>query len=159
RHMRQIGLRQVSVTATKRHPVVRGEWRMAAGRPTILIYGHFDVQPVDPVGAWRSPPFEPVVRGDRLYGRGASDDKVQLVGHPKAIESLLNNEGKLPVNVICLFDGAEEIGSPNLAEFLKRNSRELRADAAVVSDTRMLGPARPALHYAERGALSAELEV
>ena len=86
RHMRQIGLLRVSVIATKGHPVVRGEWRMAPGRPTILIYGHFDVQPVDPVGAWHSPPFEPVVRGDRLYGRGASDDKGQLFIHLKAIE-------------------------------------------------------------------------
>jgi acetylornithine deacetylase/succinyl-diaminopimelate desuccinylase-like protein len=159
KHMRQIGLQQVKVIPTKRHPIVLGEWKMAAGRPTILIYGHFDVQPADPLDAWHSPPFEPTVRGDRLYGRGASDDKGQLFIHLKAIESLLKTAGRLPVNVICLFEGEEEIGSPNLPAFLARNSCRLRADLAVVSDTRMLGPNRPALHYAERGALSAELEI
>ena len=158
-HMRQIGLKKTRVIATKRHPLVYGEWRHAPGKPTILIYGHFDVQPVDPLEAWKSPPFDPQVRGEHLYGRGSCDDKGQLFLHLKAVEALLKTEGKLPVNVRCLFEGEEEIGSPNLPAFLSRNANELRSDAAVVSDTRMLGPDRPAIHYAERGALSAEIEV
>ena len=159
RHLKQVGLQRVRLISTKGHPLVYGEWRRAPQRPTILVYGHFDVQPADPVSAWRSPPFDPTVRGDKLYGRGACDDKGQLFVHLKAIESLLRTAGKLSVNVRCLFDGEEEIGSPNLPAFLSRHAKRLRADVAVVSDTRMLGPDRPALHYAERGALSAEVEV
>jgi acetylornithine deacetylase/succinyl-diaminopimelate desuccinylase-like protein len=159
KHAEQIGLEHVQLIPTRRHPLVYGEWRHARQRPTVLIYGHFDVQPVDPLKAWHSPPFEPQERGNRLYGRGACDDKGQLFIHLKAIESLLRTERKLPVNVRCLFEGEEEIGSPNLPSFLSQNAQNLHADVAAVSDTRMLGPNRPALHYAERGALSAELEV
>ena len=159
KHMRHVGLQRIKVIPTQRHPLVYGEWRNVSARPTVLIYGHFDVQPADPLNAWHSPPFDPQVRGENLYGRGACDDKGQLFLHLKAIESLLRTEGSLPVNVRCLFEGEEEIGSPNLPAFLARHANELRSNVAVVSDTRMLGPNRPALHYAERGALSAELEV
>ncbi len=159
KHMKQIGLERIAVIPTRRHPLIYAEWRRAGGRPTVLIYGHFDVQPADPLNKWSSPPFDPQVRGNNLYGRGACDDKGQLFVHLKAIESFLRTNGRLPVNVRCLFEGEEEIGSPNLPAFLERNAGELRADVAVMSDTRMLGPHRPAINYAERGALSLEIEV
>ena len=158
-HLRQIGLEHVSVVATPRHPLVYADWRRAPGRPTVLIYGHYDVQPADPLGEWRSPPFEPTVRGTDLYGRGASDDKGQMFTHVKAIESYLRTIGRLPVNVKCLFDGEEEVGSPSLMPFVALNQRALAADVAVLSDTRILAPDRPAITYALRGALSLELEV
>lgn len=159
RHMKHIGLEQVALIPTHRHPIVYGEWKHAASFPTVLIYGHFDVQPADPLIKWSSPPFDPQVRGNNLYGRGSCDDKGQLFVHLKAIESFLRTTSRLPVNVCCLFEGEEEIGSPNLPAFLERNARDLRADVAVMSDTRMLGPNRPAINYSERGALSVEIEV
>src|SRR5574338_105260 len=109
-HLRRIGLAQVTIIPTRRHPVVYAEWCHAPGRPTVLIYGHYDVQPVDPLSEWRSPPFEPIRRGNDLYGRGASDDKGQLFAHVKALEALLQTRGTLPLNVKCLFEGEEEIG-------------------------------------------------
>ena len=127
--------------------------------PTLLIYGHFDVQPADPLEAWQSPPFEPTVHGENLHGRGASDDKGQMFTHVKAIESVLRTAGALPVNVKCLFEGEEEIGSPHLPEFLQRYAGALAADVAVLSDNRMLGPDRPVLTELLRGGLSIELEV
>ena len=120
------------------------------------MYGHYDVQPADPVGAWSSPPFEPKQVGDRLVGRGASDDKAQMLAHVSAIESYVRTGDGPPVNVVCLFEGEEEIGSPSLGPFLLAN--RVRADAAVVSDTVMLAPDRPALTYALRGNLALELE-
>jgi acetylornithine deacetylase/succinyl-diaminopimelate desuccinylase-like protein len=157
--LRRTGLEDVSVIATRRHPVVHAAWKGATGRPTVLIYGHYDVQPVDPLGEWRSPPFEPTVRGKNLFGRGACDDKGQMFAHVKALESYLRTRRALPVNVKCLFEGEEEIGSPNLVPFVARNKEALAADVAVMSDTRMLAPDRPALNYAERGALYLELEL
>jgi acetylornithine deacetylase/succinyl-diaminopimelate desuccinylase-like protein len=125
----------------------------------LLIYGHYDVQPVDPLNQWRSPPFEPVIRGADLFGRGACDDKGQMFTHVKALEAYLETTATPPVNVKCLFEGEEEIGSPGLLPFVVRNQNLLAADAAVMSDTRMLGPGRPAINYAERGALYLELDV
>jgi acetylornithine deacetylase/succinyl-diaminopimelate desuccinylase-like protein len=127
--------------------------------PTILIYGHYDVQPVDPVQQWLTGPFDPAVRDNDLYARGASDDKGQLFIHLKAIEAYLKTSGKLPVNVKLLLEGEEEIGSPNLGRFLERNRLALAADAAVISDTRMLGPDRPAITYGLRGQLGLQLTV
>ena len=158
-HLRQIGLESVEVISTTSHPIVCGEWQHAPGKPTVLIYGHYDVQPVDPISDWHSPPFEPTVRGNDLYGRGASDDKGQMFTHIKALEAYLRTSGKLPVNVKCLFEGEEEIGSPNLLPFFARNRDRLTADVAVLSDMWILGPNRPAITYAMRGALSLELEV
>jgi len=157
--LKQIGMAGVQVIATPRHPLVYAEWNRAPGRPTVLVYGHYDVQPPDPLQEWTTPPFEPTVRGPHLYGRGACDDKGQLFAHVKALESCLKTTGRLPVNVKCLFEGEEEIGSPNLKPFLERHARALAADAAVMSDTRMLGPDRPALTYSLRGGLSLEIEV
>lgn len=159
-HLRRIGLEHVRIVPTSRHPIVYASWQHARGRPTILIYGHYDVQPPEPLEEWRTPPFEPVVRGNNLYGRGACDDKGQLFTHVKALESYLKTERKLPVNVKCVFEGEEELGaSPGLETFVKRNQSALRADAALMSDTRMLGPGRPALGYSQRGNLRFELEV
>jgi acetylornithine deacetylase/succinyl-diaminopimelate desuccinylase-like protein len=124
----------------------------------VLIYGHYNVQPAEPLGAWRSPPFEPEVRGGCLYGRGASDDKGPLFAHITALEQLLRAGGP-PVNVVCLFEGEEEIGSPSLPALLERRRADLRADVAVMSDTRFLAPGRPALIYGLRGALGLELEL
>jgi acetylornithine deacetylase/succinyl-diaminopimelate desuccinylase-like protein len=158
-HLKGIGMAGVRVIATPRHPIVYAEWKGAPGRPTVLIYGHYDVQPPDPLKEWTTPPFEPMVRGPYLYGRGACDDKGQLFAHVKALERFLKTAGRLPVNVKCLFEGEEEIGSPSLKTFLERHARDLKADAAVMSDTRMLGPDRPALTYSLRGGLSLEIEV
>jgi acetylornithine deacetylase/succinyl-diaminopimelate desuccinylase-like protein len=158
-HLRRIGLDHARVLPTERHPLVYAAWRHAPARPTVLIYGHYDVQPPDPLNEWQSPPFEPTVRGQDLYGRGACDDKGQMFTHVKALEAYLKAEGRLPVNVKCLFEGEEEIGSPSLSPFLKRNRRALAANVAVMSDMPIPAPDRPALTYAMRGALNLELEV
>jgi acetylornithine deacetylase/succinyl-diaminopimelate desuccinylase-like protein len=157
-HLRSLGLERVRVLATGGNPVVLAESRTAPGRPTLLVYGHYDVQPADPPGAWTSPPFEPVVRGGALYGRGSSDDKGQLFVHLKAVESYVRTGG-LPVNVVILLDGEEEIGSPSLGHFVERQRESLRADTAVVSDSDMLGRGRPALTTALRGLLAFDLEL
>jgi acetylornithine deacetylase/succinyl-diaminopimelate desuccinylase-like protein len=157
--LRRCGMQRVALLPTPRHPIVYAEWRHAADRPTVLIYGHYDVQPVDPLNAWRTPPFEPTIRGASLYGRGASDDKGQLFCHVAALESYLQTTGRLPTNVVCVFEGEEEIGSLHLAAFLKRYRRAFAADVAVVSDTRFLAAGRPAITYALRGGLGLEIEV
>jgi acetylornithine deacetylase/succinyl-diaminopimelate desuccinylase-like protein len=158
-HLRHIGLDRVRVIPTRGNPIVYASWLRAPGRPTLIIYGHYDVLPGEPLRQWRTPPFDPTVLDDNLHGRGASDDKGQLFSHLKAIESYLSTERALPANVKCIFEGEEEIGSPHLTSFITRNRRALRADAAVISDTRMLAPDRPAISYAQRGGLRAELEV
>jgi len=157
-HLRRIAMEHVKVIPTRGHPVIYADHCHLPGGPTVLVYGHYDVQPVDPLGEWQSPPFEPTVRGEDLYGRGACDDKGQMFVHVKALESCLKSQGTLPVNVKCLFEGEEEIGSPNVIPFVARNRRALAADAAVASDTQMLGPSHPAISYAERGSLNLELE-
>jgi acetylornithine deacetylase/succinyl-diaminopimelate desuccinylase-like protein len=158
-HLRRIGLDPVRVVSTRGNPIVYGAWRRASRSPTLLIYGHYDVLPGEPLNEWKTPPFTPVVVGSNLYGRGASDDKGQMFCHLKALESFLASEGKLPINVKCLFEGEEEIGSPHLSRFIASHGNALRADAAVISDTRMIAPDRPAISYAQRGGLRAELEV
>jgi acetylornithine deacetylase/succinyl-diaminopimelate desuccinylase-like protein len=159
-HLRSIGMEQVRILLTRRHPIVYAAWQHARGRPTILIYGHYDVQPPEPLHHWRTPPFDPIVKNNNLYGRGACDDKGQLFTHVKALESYLRTDRTLPVNVKCIFEGEEELGgSPGLEAFVKRNQTALRADAAVMSDTRMLGPGRPAIGYAQRGNIRFEVQV
>jgi acetylornithine deacetylase/succinyl-diaminopimelate desuccinylase-like protein len=159
-HLHRVGLENVQVVPTNRHPIVYATWLHAPGRPTLLIYGHYDVQPPEPLSEWRTPPFDPAVRGNNLYGRGACDDKGQLFAHIKALESYLKTERTLPVNVKCIFEGEEELGgSSGLQRFISRNQRGLRADAAVMSDTRMLGPDQPAIGYSQRGNVRFELEV
>jgi acetylornithine deacetylase/succinyl-diaminopimelate desuccinylase-like protein len=158
-HLQHIGLERVRVIPTKGHPIVYAAWQRTPARPTVLIYGHYDVLPGEPLREWRTPPFSPTIRDGNLHGRGASDDKGQLFSHIKAIESYLSTERALPVNLKCIFEGDEEIGSPHLTSFIARNKRALRADAAVISDTRMLAPDRPAISYAQRGGLRAELKI
>jgi acetylornithine deacetylase/succinyl-diaminopimelate desuccinylase-like protein len=155
--LERIGLHEVRVEPTARHPIVWARRRGPPGRPTVLIYGHYDVQPVEPLAAWRSPPFEPVVRDGALLGRGASDDKGQLFVHVKALEALLRTGAGPPVSVICAFEGSEEVGSPGFEDFVARHGDALRCDAVVISDTTMLGPRRPALIYGLRGSLSLEV--
>jgi acetylornithine deacetylase/succinyl-diaminopimelate desuccinylase-like protein len=158
-HLRRVGLEHVRVIKTARHPLVYADWLRARGRPTVLVYGHYDVQPADPLPSWTTPPFGAVIRGSALYGRGACDDKGQMLAHVKAIECLLAENRELPVNIKCLFEGEEEIGSPNLFPFLARNRRALAADVAVISDTAAAGPERPAITYTLRGGLGIELSV
>ena len=152
-------MQRVRVIPTRGNPIVVASWRRGSTRPTLLIYGHYDVLPGEPLGQWRTPPFSPTVEGADLHARGAADDKGQLFSHVKALECYLKAERDLPVNVKCIFEGEEEIGSPHLTSFIERNRGALRADAAVISDTRMLAPDRPAVSYAQRGGLRAELEV
>lgn len=158
-HLKHIGMQQVKVIPTRGNPIVFASWHRNHALPTILIYGHYDVLPGEPRREWRTPPFEPAILRNHLHARGASDDKGQLFTHIKAIESYLATDTHLPVNVKCIFEGEEEIGSPNLDPFILRNRRALAADAAVISDTRMLAADRPAISYSQRGGLRAELEV
>jgi acetylornithine deacetylase/succinyl-diaminopimelate desuccinylase-like protein len=158
-HLSCIGFPKVQIFHTPLHPIVCAFSHYHPRRPTLLIYGHYDVQPIDPLKEWKSPPFSPVVRGENLYARGASDDKGQLFLHVKAAESYLRACGSPPINLKCVFEGEEEIGSPHFADFVSRNGSALRADFAVISDTRMLGPNRPVITYSERGLLSCELSV
>ena len=158
-HLQTLDPDVLRLVPTHRHPIVHAAWRGALrGGPTVLIYGHYDVQPAEPLEKWLSPPFTPVVRGDYIYGRGASDNKGQMFAHVKAIESFVETTAGLPVNVTCLFEGEEEIGSPSLAPFINASRSELAADCAVVSDMQIPGPRRPAITYALRGGLSVEIE-
>jgi acetylornithine deacetylase/succinyl-diaminopimelate desuccinylase-like protein len=158
-HLRKIGMPSVRLVDTKKHPIVYVESDLVPNRKTVLVYGHYDVQPAEPLSEWRLPPFEPKVIGNNLYGRGSSDDKGQLLIHVKALEAFLRAGPGLPVNVKCVFDGEEEIGSPNLRSFLEANKAILASDFAVLSDTRFRGPGRPALVYSLRGSLNLELSV
>lgn len=158
-HLWSLGSSDVRIFPTPRHPVVYAHWVSAPTRPTVLIYGHYDVQPADPIGEWRSPPFSPEVRDGNIYGRGACDDKGQMFAHVKAIECLLQTNRRLPVNVTCIFEGEEEISSPHLQSFITANRHLLRADVAVMSDMPIAGPGQPAITYALRGSLGLELEV
>lgn len=159
--MGAIGLERVEVIVGPSGAAanVYGEWCRAPGRPTILLYGHYDVQPPGPGTTWRHPPFGAVVADGYLHGRGASDDKGQLLTHLAAIEAWLGVCGRLPVNVKVWLEGEEEIGSPNVGSFLDRERGRLRCDAVLVSDTQMLGPTRPAIVYGLRGLAGVEVEV
>lgn len=158
-HLQKIGLERIAVISAGGHPVVYAEHCHASGNPTVLIYGHYDVQPADPLSEWHSAPFEPVIRGDCLYGRGASDNKGQLFVYVKALEAFLQSSQELPVNVKCLFEGEEEIGSPHLPAFMMANRQLLAADYAVLSDTQIPLARQPAITYALRGSIDFELEV
>ncbi|MSR22502.1 MAG: dipeptidase [Gemmatimonadetes bacterium] len=145
---------------TAGHPLVLGEWRKAgAGAPTLLIYGHYDVQPAEPLELWTSPPFEPVTREGRIYARGAADDKGQIFLHLKALELLLRDQGYLPVNVVVLIEGEEEISSPHLLPFVEASRERLAADAVLISDSAMFAADRPSLLYSLRGIAYFELRV
>ncbi len=157
--LERIGLERVELYKTPRHPIVYAERCPHENRPTILIYGHYDVQPPDPLNLWDSPPFEPTIRNHRVYARGASDDKGQSFTHLKAIEAYLQTGTELPVNVKILLEGEEEIGSPNLVPFIKEHREMLECDMVVISDTAMFGKNQPSLTYGLRGLAYMEVEV
>ena len=159
-HLRRIGLHNVRLIESDIHPLVYADWLDAGGdAPTVLCYGHFDVQPVDPLEKWSSPPFEPTLRGDDLYARGASDDKGQTFIHVKAIEALLATTGRLPVNVKLLIEGEEEFGGKTIEHYVKTHQQELACDAVLISDTHILSPSQPSIIYGLRGMWAAEVTV
>jgi acetylornithine deacetylase/succinyl-diaminopimelate desuccinylase-like protein len=149
--MRRIGLQNVRLEETPGHPVVYGEWLGAPGAPTILFYGHYDVQPVDPLHLWTSPPFEATIRDGEIYARGAADDKGQVFMHFKAVEAHLKQQGKLPVNMKFLIEGEEEVGSANLDNFIQSHKDLLKADVVVISDSPMFDRGIPSICYGLRG--------
>lgn len=158
--LRRIGLETVEVIPTAGHPIVYAEWLKAgANAPTVLIYGHYDVQPAELSDGWAHEPFEPVERDGKLYARGSSDDKGQVFAHVKAIEALLAAEGTLPVNVKLLIEGEEEVSSLHLGEFVSANIDRLRADVCVISDGAILNQGQPSIVYALRGLVYMEIEV
>ncbi len=164
-HLLDIGMTRVVMHKTPGHPIVYGEWLSAPGAPTVLIYGHYDVQPAEPSDPndarekWNTSPFEPTVIDGNLYARGAADDKGQVFAHLKAVESLLKTDGKLPVNIKFLIEGEEEISSPNLDPFIESHQELLRADVCVISDSHILATDRPVIVYALRGLIYTEIEV
>jgi len=157
--LKEAGLENVSIDETDGHPAVYADWLHAEGKPTILVYGHYDVQPVDPLELWDSAPFDPEIRENKLYARGASDDKGQVFMHIKAVEALMKNSGSLPVNVKFLIEGEEEVGSPNLEKYIVENKAKLAADIIVISDTGMQGPGQPAVCYGLRGLCGVQVDV
>ncbi|MGC8839254.1 MAG: dipeptidase [Anaerolineae bacterium] len=159
-YLRGMGMSQVEVVPTGGHPLVYGAW-LGAGpeAPTLLVYGHYDVQPVDPLEEWQSPPFEPVVRGESLYARGASDNKGQVMAVLGAAEAYLKTSGRLPLNLKVLVEGEEEITSPHLGEAIRRDRARFAAHAVLICDEAILDPQTPLLMYGLRGTLSLEVEV
>jgi len=152
------GCQETAVWPTDGHPIVFGSYRSADSAPTILAYGHYDVQPEDPVEGWESPPFEPTVRDGRLFARGAVDDKGQLYVHVKALETWLATCGSCPVNIIYLIEGEEEVGSPNVGKVVRENIDKLACDAVVISDTSMFAPGLPSLCYGLRGMAYCQID-
>ncbi|HCA80237.1 MAG TPA: dipeptidase [Bacteroidetes bacterium] len=158
-HLKAIGLEHVQVMETAGHPLVYADWLGAPEAPTVLLYGHYDVQPVDPVELWSSPPFEATIREGNIYGRGAVDDKGQVFAHFKAFEAYLKNTGKLPLNVKVLVEGEEEIGSEHLDAFVKEHADLLKADLVLISDSDMFARGVPSVCYGLRGLAYMEVEV
>jgi acetylornithine deacetylase/succinyl-diaminopimelate desuccinylase-like protein len=158
-HLRALGITSVEILPTDGHPVVYGEWLGAAsGAPTVLIYGHYDVQPAEPLELWHSQPFQPEVRGENLYGRGASDMKGQVMAALDAVEAAFQS-GSLPINLKFLIEGEEEVGSPNLEKFIAENQKKLSSDFALNPDTGMIAPDLPTITYALRGLAYFEVRV
>jgi acetylornithine deacetylase/succinyl-diaminopimelate desuccinylase-like protein len=158
-HMRTVGMQNIQIFETKGHPVVYSEWMGAPGKPTVLFYGHYDVQPVDPLNLWTSPPFEATIRGENLYARGSADDKGQVFIHLKAIEAYMKNGGSLPVNLKMIVEGEEEVGSENLDDFVKGHKDLLKADLVLISDSSMFAKGVPSVCYGLRGLSYMEVEV
>jgi acetylornithine deacetylase/succinyl-diaminopimelate desuccinylase-like protein len=157
--LRAIGVEHVEVHETGRHPIVYGDWLHAAGAQTAIVYGHYDVQPVDPLDLWESPPFEPIVRDGRILARGAADDKGQIMIHVRAVEALLATAGRLAVNLKFVFEGEEESGSEHLDEWLAANHDRLAADVAVISDSGFFDGNRPAITIGLRGLSACQIDV
>lgn len=158
-HLSDIGLDRAQVMDTEGHPIVHAEWLKADGAPTVLVYGHYDVQPVDPLDEWDSPPFEPTERDGFLYGRGTSDDKGQLFAQLKAIEALLKTEGGLPVNIKVLLEGEEESGSPSLFDYVEAHKEMLAADSVAICDGMMHSREQPTITVGLRGLVRGRIDV
>jgi acetylornithine deacetylase/succinyl-diaminopimelate desuccinylase-like protein len=158
-HMRGIGLQNVQIMPTQGHPVVYADWLGAPGKPTVLIYGHYDVQPPEPLELWTSPPFQATVRGDDLFARGASDDKGQTFIHLKAVEAFITTQGALPVNVKFLIEGEEEIGSEHLEGFVRDHAAMLKADLVLISDSSMFAKGVPSICYGLRGLAYMQIDL
>ena len=157
--LQSAGFKTVQVIPTSLHPLVYAESLEVPGKPTILFYGHYDVQPAEPLDLWTSPAFEPTVRNGNLFGRGTADDKGQVHIHLKAFESLRDVNGKLPINVKVLIEGEEEVGSVSLWDYVQKNKEKLKADALVVSDTSMLAKGVPSITYGLRGLNYYQIEL
>jgi acetylornithine deacetylase/succinyl-diaminopimelate desuccinylase-like protein len=155
----RIGLQNVRLMDTPGNPVVYGDWLNSAGAPTILFYGHYDVQPVDPLDLWTTPPFEAAVRDGEIYARGAADDKGQVFMHIKAVEAHLKQSGRLPLNIKFLIEGEEEVGSAHLDEFVRAHKADLAADVVVISDSPMFARGVPSICYGLRGLVYFQLDV
>jgi acetylornithine deacetylase/succinyl-diaminopimelate desuccinylase-like protein len=158
-HIRAIGLKNVQIFPTPGHPIVYSEWLDAPGRPTVLIYGHYDVQPAEPLELWTSPPFEATIRGENLYARGSSDDKGQIFIHLKSIEAYMRNVGSLPVNVKLVIEGEEEIGSEHLEGFVREHKDLLKADLVLISDSSMFAKGVPSICYGLRGLAYMQIDL
>ena len=152
------GLEHIEIIPTAKHPLVYADWLHAPGMPTVLCYGHYDVQPPDPLELWKSPPFEPTIRDGNLYARGSADDKGQMYMHIKAVEALRAVNGKLPVNVKFLIEGEEEVGGTSIAKYVVENRAKLKADVALVSDTALYAEGIPTLCIGLRGLVYTEIE-
>ena len=157
--MTAIGFPKATVIATDNHPLVYGEWLEDPTLPTLLVYGHFDVQPVDPLEEWRTPPFQPTIKEGNIYCRGASDDKSQIVLVLAALEAWAETTGHLPVNIKVLLEGEEEAGGASIADFVEKNSRQLQTDAVLICDTPMINPDQPCLITGLRGIIYTEVNV
>src|SRR5919107_3661403 len=149
--MRRIGMQNVRLIETPGNPVVYGDWLGAEGAPTILFYGHYDVQPVDPVNLWTSPPFEATIRDGEIYARGSADDKGQVFMHIKAVEAFMKQAGSLPLNIKFFIEGEEEVGSVHLDQFVRKHKQDLAADVVVISDSPMFDRGIPSICYGLRG--------
>src|SRR5579871_6733445 len=152
------GLAQAQLIEGEGNPLVYAEWLGAPGKPTLLFYGHYDVQPPDPLDEWSSPPFEPSVRDQNIYARGSSDDKGQTYIQLKAVEGFLKSLGRLPVNIKFLIEGEEEVGGEHIEAFVPKNPEKLRADAAIICDTEMFAPELPTITTGLRGLVYTEVE-
>ncbi len=158
--MREAGLQAERIDTAGHHPLVYAEWLGAPGKPTVLFYGHYDVQPVDPIELWRNPPFEPTVEGDKLVARGATDDKGQSYAHLKGVAALLAERGRLPVNVKFLVEGEEEAGGEAIDAYVKQDGgKRLAADCVVISDSSLFAPGQPSLIYGLKGLCYMEIKV
>lgn len=157
--LRTAGIEHVEILPTGGHPVVYGDWLHAGDKPTIMIYGHFDTQPVDPLDLWDDPPFEPTIKDDRVYARGASDDKGNMLAPIIAAEAILKCNGKLPVNLKFLFEGQEEIGSPQLPEWVAAQKERLACDLVVSADGGQWGEDQPAILTSLRGICALQIDV
>src|ERR1700720_2164029 len=157
--LKRIGMEHVEVIPTAGHPLVYGDWLHATGKPTVLCYGHYDVQPPDPLDEWKTPPFDPTERNNNIYARGAVDDKGQLWMEVKAIESLMQaHGGKLRINVKIILEGEEEVGGESIAQYVRREKAKLKADFALVCDTELFAPDLPTLCVGLRGLIYTEIE-